>query len=152
MRAEIARQREAFQQGILRQKEEAFRIREQRRREAAARVDAARSEAKREEERRREERAHHAILNQEELTRRVLKVHGAVSTCFAGLDSSGENWSEAVDRSFESPSPRRGLATLPPRPGTASPRSSPPVSSEVYSAASSPRTRSGMGKIWLEGA
>lgn len=89
MRAEVLRQKAEFQARIKRQKEEAERTRKQRRREAAAKVEAARIEARAEEAKRQAQREDAARQNQEEVTRRVLRIHGAVST---HLVDGGTGW------------------------------------------------------------
>ena len=132
MRQEIARQRDEYQQKIMRRKQEAKQKRDKQRREAAAKVEEARAQAKAEEMRRRAERAQHAALMRQEVTLRVLKIHGAVSTT-----------------PMEEPptvSPAKGLEHAPiVRPYSASPSAPSWAAEALY-------TRSGLSKVWLTSA
>ena len=89
-RAEIARQREEFQTRVLKQKAEAQRVKDLRRREAAAKVQATRVEATAEEARRRVERSVRAEEKKAELTSRVLRIHGAFSSNNFVVDNTAE--------------------------------------------------------------
>ena len=132
MRQEIARQRDEYQQKIMRRKQEAKQKRDKQRREAAAKVEEARAQAKAEEMRRRAERAQHAALMRQDVTLRVLKIHGAVSTT-----------------PMEEPptvSPAKGLEHAPiVRPYSASPSAPSWAAEALY-------TRSGLSKVWLTSA